>query len=52
VTGRKVRAPRRAYSRITLLPREIVMEVMLLLLDEIDDLCAMAWQRTLSFFER
>ena len=24
------------------------MEVVLLLLDEIDDLCAMAWQRTLA----
>lgn len=24
------------------------MEIMLLLLDEIDDLCAMAWQRTLT----
>jgi len=27
------------------------MEVMLLLLDEIDDLCAMAWQRTLTLFD-
>ncbi len=26
------------------------MEVLLLLLDEIDDLCAMAWQRTLMVF--
>jgi len=26
------------------------MEVLLLLLDEIDDLCSMAWQRTLTFF--
>lgn len=26
------------------------MEVMLLLLDEIDDLCAMAWQHALSLF--
>ena len=26
------------------------MEVMLLLLDEIDDLCAMAWQHAVSLF--
>ena len=26
------------------------MEVMLLLLDEIDDLCAMAWQQAMGLF--
>jgi hypothetical protein len=30
--------------------REAEMEVLLLLLDEIDDLCAMVWQQAVTLF--
>ena len=52
MTRRKARAAERALQCKRPCPeREIVMEVLLLLLDEIDDLCAIAWRRTVTLFE-